>query len=42
MTIGPLPDACRTPWIRDFTALERTGSGFHDVPAGPAHPGRAL
>jgi len=27
MTIGPLPDACRTPWIRDFTALERTGSG---------------
>jgi hypothetical protein len=25
MTIGPLPDACRTPWIRDFTALERLG-----------------
>jgi len=23
MTIGPLPDACRTPWIRDFTAFRR-------------------
>jgi hypothetical protein len=28
MTIGPRPDACRTQWIRDFTAPERAGSGF--------------
>jgi len=24
---GCLPDACRTHWIRDSTALERSGSG---------------
>ena len=27
MKIGLLPDPCRTHWIRDSTALERTGSG---------------
>src|SRR6185312_15334024 len=29
----------RTPWNRYSMALERTGSGFHGVPAGPAPPG---
>src|SRR5438105_9783220 len=38
---GPLPDPGWTYWNPAFTALERTGSGVHGVPAGPIHPDRA-
>jgi len=39
MKIGPLPDACRTSWIRGFTASERTGSGVSWRSGWPGAPG---